>query len=140
MGCDRPSSGRNDVHVSHSRCDSDLPASFNRHFPAKKYVDYRCDGPQFSSGPSTQGIPSLRLSVPTSSSTCMRPSDAPGYESRSTFLPYSLQVSATYHSSMHLGQLFSGEATSRPLAHAAPEGPLSSFWGYVGHRCASCRC
>jgi hypothetical protein len=49
------------------------------------------------------------------------------------FSPYLLQVSVTQHSSVTLRQLSFGEATSRPHGHAAPEGPLSSFWGYVGH-------
>lgn len=116
------------------RCDSDLPASFNRHFPARKYVGYRRDGPRVSTL-------SARLFVLTSSTRCTpSPPHMLASEPRCTFSPYLLQVSVTQHSSVTLRQLSFGEATSRPHRHAAPEGPLSSFWGYVRHWGPSGRC
>lgn len=140
-GCDRPSSGRNDVHVSHLRCDSDLPASFNRHFPASKCIGYRRDGPRLGSAVAHLLRTFHHFDYPCrllQAHVC-DPSDAPDPELRCVFLPYLLQVSAA-HSSVRLGQHFFGETTPRPLAHAAPEWPRKSFWGYVGHWCPSSGC
>ena len=67
-------------------------------------------------------------------------SDTPGSEPRFGFLPYLLQVSVTQHPSVSFVQLSFGQATSRPQAHAASEGPQPSFWGYAGHWHPSERC
>jgi hypothetical protein len=67
-------------------------------------------------------------------------SDVPSSEPRCGFLPYLLQVRVTQHSSVSIVQLTFGHATSRPHAHAVPEGPQPSFWGYVGHWNSSGRC
>ena len=72
--------------------------------------------------------------VPGLSSKQIRSSsDAPSFGPRCGLLPYLLQVSVTQHSSVSSVQLSFGQATSRPHAHAAPEGPQLSYWGYVGY-------
>lgn len=79
--------------------------------------------------------------TPTLSSKYMRSSsDGPSSGPHCGFLPELLQVSVTQHSSVSSVQLSFGRSTSRPHAHAAPEGPQPSFWGYVGLLHLSGRC
>ena len=121
LGCDRPSSDRMSNRMMFMRVIHDV---IPIRWPI--YLSH---------------FVNLEIFCQTLSSKYMRKSSyEPSSEPPCGSLPQLPQSSVTQHSSVSIVQLSFGQATSRPNAHAAPEGPQPSFWRYVGHWRASGRC